>query len=177
MEDAARVATESGVKVNISDLQKKFPYDSNSMDVVHANQVIEHVPDLDHFMSEIHRVLKPGGITVISTENGSSWCNIFASIMGWQIFSLTNFSSRASGIGNPFAIYRGDVGQVDSWTHKTIFNYSGLVEYFSVFGFDKVSAKGAGYFPLPAMLGRIDPRHSHFITVCARKNYNMSKPI
>ena len=30
--------------------------------------------------TELYRILKPGGYMIISTENASSWCNIFASI-------------------------------------------------------------------------------------------------
>jgi SAM-dependent methyltransferase len=33
----------------------------NSFDVVATNEVLEHVPDLEGALSEIHRVLKPGG--------------------------------------------------------------------------------------------------------------------
>jgi SAM-dependent methyltransferase len=36
-----------------------FPADT--FDVVATNEVLEHVPDLDRALSEIHRVLKPGG--------------------------------------------------------------------------------------------------------------------
>lgn len=52
--------------------------------------MIEHVSNVDLFVSEVFRVLKKGGHAVISTENGSSWHNVFAAAMGWQIFSLTN---------------------------------------------------------------------------------------
>ena len=83
------LAEEKGVKVRKFDLNGEFEFESNSVDVIHSNQVIEHLCNSDKFISEIYRVLKKGGYAVISTENASSWCNIFASIMGWQIFSLT----------------------------------------------------------------------------------------
>jgi ubiquinone/menaquinone biosynthesis C-methylase UbiE len=131
--------------------------------------VIEHVSNVDLFVSEVFRVLKKGGHAVISTENGSSWHNVFAAAMGWQIFSLTNVSGLKAGLGNPFAIQRGGTPFTGTWTHKTIFNYRGLIEMFETHGFSKVTVAGAGYFPLPALLGRIDPRHSAFITVFAEK--------
>ena len=39
----------------------KIPFEDNYFDIVVNNQVIEHVEDLDLVLSEIMRVLKPGG--------------------------------------------------------------------------------------------------------------------
>jgi len=165
VDEDVRKSLNKGIDCLKSDLCDDFPFKENSFDVVHANQVIEHVSDIDHFIEEIYRVLKPNGYVIISTENGSSWCNIFAAIMGWQMFSLTNISSKSGGIGNPFALHRHKKGHLSSWTHKTIFNYNGLKELFAVFKFGNISIKGAGYFPLPSCFGQVDVRHSHFITL------------
>lgn len=165
------LAANRGVKTKQGDLNDPLPYEDESFDVVHANQVIEHLKDIDLFVREIYRVLKKGGYCVISTENASSWHNIFAAVMGWQIFSLTNVSSRELGLGNPLAQFHGVKVEIpaDSWTHKTIFNYRGLIDLFKAYGFKKVKIKGAGYYPLPAQAGRLDPRHAAFITVKAYK--------
>lgn len=40
-----------------------------SMDTVVTFQVIEHIQDDQYFLKEIHRVLRPGGIAVVSTPN------------------------------------------------------------------------------------------------------------
>jgi len=162
-------AQERGVKCYKSDITKGLPFDDGSFDVVVANQVIEHVSNIDTFISEIFRILRRGGYAIISTENGSSWPNIAASIFGWQIFSLTNVSSKGSGIGNPFALHRGEIGNVSSWTHKTIFNYRGLKEVFELHGFTVEKVLAAGYFPFPSFLARIDARHGHFLAIKARK--------
>lgn len=166
-----KMATDRGVKTTLGDLNEPLPYEDNSFDIVHANQVIEHMGDLDLFVREIYRVLKKGGYCIISTENASSWHNIFASLMGWQIFSLTNVSPRRLGIGNPLAQHHGTSHDLiaDSWTHKTIFNHRGLIELFETYGFKRVIIKGAGYYPLPAPVGRADSRHAHFITIKAYK--------
>lgn len=162
-------ARQRGVTCFQADVTKGLPFDDGAFDVVLANQVIEHVSNIDTFISEIFRILRKGGYAIISTENGSSWSNIAAAIFGWQIFSLTNVSSKGSGIGNPFALHRGETGNVSSWTHKTIFNYRGLIEVFELHGFTVENVLGAGYFPLPSFLARIDARHGHFLAVKARK--------
>ena len=167
--ERAQLAAKRGVRAQVADLESPFPFADESFDLVHANQVIEHIGNLDHFLAEIYRVLKVGGTAIISTENGSSWHNIFAAVMGWQIFSLTNVSPLRQGIGNPLAIHRGARLELTSWTHKTIFNYRGLLEILELHGMRVVQSRGAGYYPLPAVIGRFDPRRSHFITMKAIK--------
>ncbi|MEJ0034445.1 MAG: class I SAM-dependent methyltransferase [Bacteroidota bacterium] len=45
------------------------PFGDNSFDVVITFQVIEHIQDDFNFLKEIHRVLKPGGLAIITTPN------------------------------------------------------------------------------------------------------------
>lgn len=167
--DGAMLAKARGIRVLHADVNAGFPLDSAVFDLVHANQVIEHVSDVDHFLAEVFRVLKPGGMALVSTENGSAWHNVFAAAMGWQIFSLTNVSTRAGAVGNPLALHRADAPFSGPRTHKTVFNYRGFVDIFTVHGFVGVRVAGAGYHPLPPVVGRWDPRHGHFITVSARR--------
>jgi SAM-dependent methyltransferase len=168
--EAAKEAEARGVKVYRLDLNQPLEtLPANEFDLIHANQVIEHVSSVDTFVAEVYRLLRPGGYAVISTENGSSWHNVFAAVMGWQIFSSTNISGRMAGLGNPFAIQRGAKPFASTWTHKTIFNYRGLIEMFAIHGFGEITMKGAGYFPLPERIGTWDVRHSAFITIGARK--------
>jgi 2-polyprenyl-3-methyl-5-hydroxy-6-metoxy-1,4-benzoquinol methylase len=50
--------------------EAKFPDDH--FDVVYSWHVIEHVLDLDSWLKEINRIIKPGGILVLGTENADS---------------------------------------------------------------------------------------------------------
>ena len=165
----AEKARSRGVEVIETSLDRELPLDADTFDVVHANQVIEHVANIDLFLGEVRRVLAPGGFAIISSENGSAWHNVFAAAMGWQIFSLTNVSAKAGAVGNPLALHRNDEPVASSWTHKTIFNFQGFKEIFEVHGFDDVRIAGSGYHPLPARVGKWEPRHSHFITALAQK--------
>lgn len=52
--------------------EQPFPLPDHSFDIVFTKSVIEHVQDWEHFLSEIHRVLKPGGLVVVMTPNWNS---------------------------------------------------------------------------------------------------------
>jgi SAM-dependent methyltransferase len=49
----------------IADLNKDFPFESDSVDEIKAYDAIEHLTDPIHTMNEIYRVLKLGGIADI----------------------------------------------------------------------------------------------------------------
>lgn len=56
-----------GAPVTISE-DGRIARDDSSVDVVLSVQVLEHVRDLDTYFSEIARILKPGGVMLLSTH-------------------------------------------------------------------------------------------------------------
>ena len=162
-------AKKNGIKTKRGDLNNRWPYPNNYFDLVHSNQVIEHLWDIDLFAKETKRILKKGGYSIVSTENLSSWVNIASLILGWQPFSITNISFNHGGLGNPFSFYRHKKPKLNSWTHTRVMAITALKELFENYGFTVEKTYGSGYFPLPAIMGRIDSVHSHFITIKIRK--------
>jgi SAM-dependent methyltransferase len=51
----------------------EIPYASDSFDFVVNNQVLEHVEDLDLVLTEIHRVLRPGGVVLSLFPDRRVW--------------------------------------------------------------------------------------------------------
>lgn len=49
------------VKADICNL----PFDSNTYDIIFCNHVLEHIPEDLKAMSELYRVLKPGGMAIV----------------------------------------------------------------------------------------------------------------
>lgn len=51
----------------------RIPFEANTFDCVISNQVLEHVPDLDVVVGEMHRVLKPGGFVLSMFPDLGVW--------------------------------------------------------------------------------------------------------
>jgi SAM-dependent methyltransferase len=68
-----------------------FPFPDNHFDVVVATEVFEHlIFSPTHFLFEIHRVLKPGGIMVLTTPNAVSLTKTIKMLLGksvWDYYS------------------------------------------------------------------------------------------
>ncbi|MDP6667100.1 MAG: class I SAM-dependent methyltransferase [Dehalococcoidia bacterium] len=65
-------------KVVVAEIgEQAFPLPDNSFDAVFAKSVIEHLENWEHFLSEIHRVLKPKGTIVVMTPNWASQASNF----------------------------------------------------------------------------------------------------
>lgn len=67
---------------------RKFPLDSFSFEVVSGLEIIEHIIDTDQFLNEVFRVLRPGGLFIISTPNICMLRNRFRIFIGRYPYGL-----------------------------------------------------------------------------------------
>lgn len=77
--DWLNVDVRPGPKVTlVADLNEALPVESESYDGVFSQFLLEHLrlPKLRGFLSEVHRILKPSGIVVITTANLLEQCRI-----------------------------------------------------------------------------------------------------
>jgi SAM-dependent methyltransferase len=56
-------------RVDVCDASKRLPYEDQSFDRVFDNSALEHIQDLDAALSEVARVLTPGGIFAFNVLN------------------------------------------------------------------------------------------------------------
>ena len=165
IEEHAAVASGRGIDVVRADLDDGLPFEDGAFDVVHANQVIEHVRRTDTFLRETRRVLAPDGLACISTNNLSSWHNVFSLTLGYQPMPM--HVSDETILGNPLNPLDGrphaDLGR----SHVRLFTARALTELCARHGLEAVSLRAAGYYPLPPpiarMAGRADPTHAAFL--------------
>lgn len=64
-----RCGEKLGIPTQWLDLNERFPFEDASFDVVTAGEILEHVYRPEEFLSEIGRVLRPGGIFIGSVPN------------------------------------------------------------------------------------------------------------
>jgi len=102
-----------GQSVDIVDLniKKELPYHDDTFDIVTATEVIEHLEDFRAILREMYRVLKPGGVCVMSTPNilnlNSRLRNLwfgFADLMGPLPINNRKIESCAGHI-NPISVF------------------------------------------------------------------------
>ncbi len=65
----------------------RIPFGDDSFDVVFSSNVLEHIPHLEEFQTELHRVLKPGGVAVhiVPSSSWRFWTNITHILKSWKI--------------------------------------------------------------------------------------------
>jgi 2-polyprenyl-3-methyl-5-hydroxy-6-metoxy-1,4-benzoquinol methylase len=74
-----------------------LPWEASAFDAVVAGEVIEHVVNTDHLLREVARVLRPGGVLVITTPNLASLENRIRLLLGRYPMWMDH---RVSGAGH-----------------------------------------------------------------------------
>ena len=90
------------------DDQTPLPFDDNSIDIIVAGEIIEHIYDTDFFLEEIGRTLKAGGKLLISTPNVASFGRRMQLLFG--ISPAIEISPNETG----------SVGHIRYFTFKTL---------------------------------------------------------
>lgn len=75
----------------------KYPFDSESLDLVIANQIIEHVKEIYWMFHEISRILKTGSNLIIGVPNLAAFHNRVLLLLGKQPSCIQNNSAHVRG--------------------------------------------------------------------------------
>ena len=167
----AEIARRRGIDVTVGDIDDGLPFDDGTFDVVHANQVIEHIRRTDQFLCEVRRVLAPGGLVCLSTNNLASWHNVVSLTLGWQPMPM--HVSDDVILGNPLNPEHGDRHRDAGRTHLRLFTARALEELCGHHDLAQVATKTVGYYRLPplaaSLANRIDPLHGAFLVGLFRR--------
>jgi methionine biosynthesis protein MetW len=147
-ENAVKSANEKSIKAYLVNLDDEdLPFEDNFFDAVFCGEVIEHLYDTDHLLDEIHRVLKPKGLCIITTPNLASWHNRLILLIGFQPY-LTEVSLKYN-VGK----FRAKLDDISG--HIRPFTYKSLKELVKLHSFDFEKAFGisiAKDLPFPVNL-------------------------
>lgn len=78
-----------------------FPFDDESLDIIIANQIIEHVKEVFWIFHELSRTLKVGGRLIIGVPNLASLHNRIMLMAGLQPSAITTASAHVRGWTKP----------------------------------------------------------------------------
>lgn len=161
-------AEKRGMKVFSYDLNGRWPFESEKFDVVFSSQVIEHLHNIRLFAEETYRVLKPGGVAIIASENLCSLLNCIALCLGYTPFSLMQTCGQY--LGNPLGLhYHETYAEHLPIDHPAFAGVSGHIrvltvrqaqEIFALAGFE-AHAWSIGILPLPDLCSRLLEKFIH----------------
>ena len=110
LETAKRNVVSAHVSFHQVDIQD-IPYPENSFDAVIANMMLYHVPDLRKGLSEVRRVLKPGGTFYCATYG-------IHGIMEY-VTDLLKDTGVSGSIGTTFALQNGGASLAQHFSQVT----------------------------------------------------------
>jgi SAM-dependent methyltransferase len=76
------------------------PRASGTFDALVAGDIIEHVVNTEHFVSEMKRILRPGGHVILTTPNLYYWLNRVKFLLGKTPWGYPGVSPRFKGDRN-----------------------------------------------------------------------------
>jgi SAM-dependent methyltransferase len=122
-----------------------LPLPDGCADVVIMSELIEHLVDTDTAVDEVRRVLRPGGVLLLSTPNLAAWFNRGLIALGLQpVFSEVSLRGIYGRPGHEV------VG------HLRLFTRRALVEFLTARGFRCERVLGAPYHDVPRPLRPLD---------------------
>jgi 2-polyprenyl-3-methyl-5-hydroxy-6-metoxy-1,4-benzoquinol methylase len=115
----------AGLDLRLIDVCGTWPLDDASVEVVWAGETIEHVADTAGWLSEVRRVLSPGGRLLLSTPNHSRLGVL------WLAFSRRAFEAQFDPLAD----------------HLRFYTPLGLTRLLEEFRFQDVAVRAAAGLP------------------------------
>ena len=145
VDSAAKLMALEGYEPNIATLESKgvvtfshnletdeFPFEDNSIDVVSANQILEHTKEIFWIFHEVTRTLKIGGHFVVAVPNLASLHNRLLLLLGKQPTSVQNDSAHIRG-----------------------YTKSDMLQFLKIWGgYEVIDFKGSNFYPFPPILAK-----------------------
>jgi SAM-dependent methyltransferase len=97
-EPSAKLLRDRGVEVHALDIERDpFPFGPGSVDVVIANQILEHTKELFWILHQVSTAIREGGRLLVGVPNLASLHNRILLLGGRQPTSLRNYTAHVRG--------------------------------------------------------------------------------
>jgi SAM-dependent methyltransferase len=127
--------TTLGLQATLHDLERdRFPFEDEYLDVVIANQILEHTKEIYWILHEISRTLRVGGRLIIGVPNLAALHNRVLLGLGQQPSPIKTLSAHVRGFT------RGDL--------------LAFLEGCFPGGYRLIDFRGANFYPFPPLLAR-----------------------
>jgi SAM-dependent methyltransferase len=134
-EEYARSLEQQGVTVFRNDIERdELPFSFEELDVVMANQILEHTKDVFWIFHEVSRVLKTGGYFIVGVPNLAAFHNRLLLLVGKQPTQIKNASAHIRG-----------------------YTKNDLIDFVTKCwpgGYELIAFKGSNFYPFPPALAR-----------------------
>jgi len=122
-----------GIKVYDLNIEKDdLPFDNESIDIVNANQILEHTKEIFWIFHNVTKVLKVGGYFVIGIPNLASLHNRILLMIGKQPTSIRNYSAHVRG-----------------------FTKNDIIKFTKIWGgYKLIDFQGSNFYPFPAIIAK-----------------------
>ncbi len=173
-ETGTAAARAAGLDATVRDITHPLsPGDEGRYDVVLFLEVLEHVVETDAAVQNLHRLLKPGGLLILSTPNLAAWYNRVFLLLGRQPH-LTEVSRYNVPFGNEFMewIFGPHDGTQLGAGHLRVFTWRALKAFLRRYGFEILRARGVSnhrFDFISKVLCRFGPGLAGDICLAARK--------
>ncbi|HOU54198.1 MAG TPA: methyltransferase domain-containing protein [Myxococcota bacterium] len=137
----------------------RLPLPSESVDCVAGNSMLHHLPDVLAFLGEVHRVLRPGGVLLLTHEPTVS----AERLEGLLRRPIASIRRRLRGLPRSLRASGSPPAFTDLW----VFDQAGIRQCLVQAGFDEVRIEARGFLATPPLslwdhlsvrlLGRLPP--------------------
>ncbi|MBS7618858.1 class I SAM-dependent methyltransferase [Candidatus Bathyarchaeota archaeon] len=133
--EALSKAKAKGIITYLVDVSReRLPFADSFFEVCIMLNVIEHLENPDHALREAYRVLKNGGVLILTTPNSASWYNRVLFLLGKPILGID--LSAEWGYTYPLGIKQVVSG------HRRLYTLDSLKGLLSFHGFKIGKSKG-----------------------------------
>jgi len=174
LESNCRDAQENGISALTLDLDRqKLPFLDSTFDFASMIEVIEHVSNKDQILKETHRILKVGGLFLVSTRNIASIINRMLLLIGQVPWSY----DLSAEYWIDKRIFQKEKAFYGHFT--TQYNLNSICNHLEKIGFSIIEIKGMTgpqfnmFGPLKHTIGKIVMKMPTFapgFVILARKN-------